>query len=111
MTTQVCNDAPDPMPLPGQRPLPPHPCYSWRTVSLGYADPALYAAKRRFDAEQTVNQIKDVASSLTNLMRPAVEVAEVIGDIDRLVRLNACAGPGLRRFQENLVLFASGKQP
>jgi hypothetical protein len=111
MTTQVCNDAPDPLPLPGQPPPRPHPCMSWKTVSLGYADPALYAIKRRFDAEQSVNQFKDIAGSMTNLMRPAVDVAEVTGDMDGLVRLNACTGAGLRRFQENLVLFSMGKQP
>ena len=111
MTTQVCNDGPDPVPLPGQpRPLP-HGCMSWKTVSLGYADPALYAAKRRLDAEQAVNQFKDIAGSLKNPMRQAIDVAEVTSDMDALVRLNACAGAGLRRFEQNLVLFSIGKQP
>ena len=30
--------------------------------------------------------------------------------MDALVCLNACNGPGLRRFQENLVFFSKGKQ-
>ena len=111
MTTQVCNDAPDPLPLPGQRPPMSHPCMSWKTVSLGYADPALYAAKRRFDVEQSVNQFKDTVGSIKNPMRPVVDIVEVDSDMDALVRINACAGAGLRRFQENLVLFAMGKPP
>jgi len=110
MTTQVCADDFTP-PLPNEPPRRPQACMTWKTVSLGYADPALYAAKRRFDAEQSVNQFKDLAGSMKNLMRPAIDVAEVTSDMDALVRLNACVGPGLRRFQENLVLFSMGKQP
>jgi hypothetical protein len=111
MTTQVCNDGPDPLPMPGQPPPLPHPCMSWRTVSLGYADPALYAAKRQSDAGQAANQLKDIVGSMKNLMRPAIDIAEVTADTDALVRLNACVGPGLRRFQENLARFSLGKQP
>ena len=111
MTTQVCAEAPAPPPLPGEPPPQPHACMTWKTVSLGYADPALYAAKRQLDAEQAANQFKDMVGSLKNLMRPAIDVAEVTADTDALVRLNACGGAGLRRFEDNLVLFSMGKQP
>jgi hypothetical protein len=111
MTTQVCAEAPSSPPLPGQPAPLPHACMSWRTVSLGYADPALYAAKRQLDAGQAGNQLKDIVGSMKNLMRPAIDVAQVTADTDALVRLNACGGAGLRRFQENLVRFSEGKQP
>ena len=111
MTTQVCAEAPAPPPRFGEPPSPPHVCSSFRTVSLGFADPAVYAAKRQFDVEQKANQLKDVVGSLKNLMRPSVDGAEVTSDMDALVRLNPCGGAGLRRFQENVVLFSMGKQP
>ena len=115
MTTQVCADPPEPDPPPrfGEPPrlFTPHACRVWQTVSLGYADPAVYAAKRQFDLEQKANQFKDIVGSLKNLMRPSVDGAEVTSDMDALVRLNPCGGAGLRRFQENVVLFSMGKQP
>ena len=111
MTTQVCAEEPAPY-RPSSEPAPlPHACSVWRTVSLGYADPALYAAKRQLDADQAANQLKDIVGSMKNLMRPAIDVAQVTADTDALVRVNACGGAGLRRFQENLVLFSMGKQP
>ena len=94
-----------PPPLPGT-----DTCSSWRTVSLGYADPALYAAKAQLDQEQAANLVKDVLGS-KNLMGSAKDASQLIGDLDSLVRLNACDGAGLLRFQENVVLFSKGKQP
>lgn len=47
----------------------PHVCSAWRTVSLGFADPALYAVKRQLDAQQAVSQFKDMVGSMKNPMR------------------------------------------
>jgi hypothetical protein len=109
MTRQECADGP---PLSfGQPPPPLEPaCSTWRTVSLGYADPVLYAAKAQLDKEQTANLVKDILGS-KNLMGSAKDAFQLTGDLDALVRLNACDGAGLRRFQENVVLFSKGKQP
>jgi hypothetical protein len=110
MTRQECADAPT-LPLFGQTPPPlEHACSTWRTVSLGYADPALYAAKAQLDDEQRANRVKDLLGS-KNLMGSAKDASQLTGDLDALVRLNACDGAGLRRFQENIVLFSKGKQP
>lgn len=111
MTTQVCAEEPAPYRPPSEPAPLPHACSAFRTVSLGYADPALFAAKRQLDAQQGANQLKDIVGSMKNLMRPAVDVAQVAADADGLFRLNACGGAGLRRFQDNLVLFAKGNQP
>ena len=46
--------------MPGQPPPLSHPCLNWKTVSLGYADPVLYAAKAQLDKEQTANLVKDI---------------------------------------------------
>jgi hypothetical protein len=110
MTIQVCDEPPAPPTPFGQPPPPPHACTVFRTVSLGYADPALYAAKRELDANQGLNQLKDLAGFARSL-RPALDVAQITSEMDALVRLNACGGTGLRRFQENVVLFSRGKQP
>jgi len=110
MTRRVCADVPT-LPNRSSVPFDPRPtaCSTWRTVSLGYADPALYAAKTQLDDEQQVNQMKDLLGS-KNLMGSAKDVLQLTDDMDALVRLNACDGAGLRRFQENVVLFSKGKQ-
>lgn len=118
MTAQVCNEAPAP-PVPfGQTPPPSRPCMSFSTVSLGFADPALYAAKTQLDLEQAANVIKDLPSTLNNLKgslhdltRAAKDGFNFSVDMDALVRLNACRSPGLLRFQDNLALLSKGKPP
>jgi len=112
MTTQVCAEEPAPIRYPPEPPpLVPHVCGTWKTVSLGFADPALYAAKRQFDLQQSVNQLKDMAGSIKNPMRMIVGAGELSGDTDAMVRLNACGGPGLKRFEDNVARFSMGKQP
>ncbi len=110
MTTQVCNDPPAPIRGPDEPEPLPHACMTWKTVSLGWAKPALYAAKKRFDAEQSVNQVKNMVGSIKNIMRPVADIVQVQADTDALVHLNACDGPGLKRFEDNLALFSLGKQ-
>ncbi len=112
MTTLECAETPAPIRLPSDGPPPqPHVCATWRTVRLGYADPALYAAKRQFDLQQSGNQLKDMVGSIKNPLRQIVGAGELSDDTDALVRLNACGGPGLKRFEDNVVLFSMGKQP
>jgi hypothetical protein len=112
MTTLECADPPAPIRLPSDGPPPqPHGCLTWKKVSLGWADPALYAAKRQFDLQQSVNQLKDMVGSIKNPMRMIVGAGELSGDTDAMVRLNACGGPGLKRFEDNVALFSMGKQP
>jgi hypothetical protein len=114
MTRQVCADPPR---LPGLPPPTPgtDSCSTWRTVSLGYADPALYAAKSELDKDHLASHVTDGlglnAKSLKDFMESARDVAQLPSDMDALVRQNACGGGGLRRFQENIVLFSKGKEP
>jgi len=112
MKTLVCADHIDTTPPRfDEPPRQPHGCMSWKTVSLGYADPALYAAKNRLDVEQSANQFKDMVGSIKNPVRQFADIGQLTDDVDALFRLNACVGPGLRRLQENVVLFSAGKQP
>jgi hypothetical protein len=115
MTRQEC--AVPTIHLPGEPPPLPSAstssCSAWRTVSLGYADPALYAAKAQLDHEQVANHVQDIlkllgSKRLGSAKNPFIQLPE---DVDALVRLNACDGAGLRRFQENVVLFSKGKPP
>ena len=46
---------------------------------------------------------------VTNLYLGATQT--MASDMSALVRVNACNSPGLKRFQENLMLFALAKQP
>src|SRR5258708_5829401 len=68
----------DPPPLPGTS-----RCSAWRTVSLGYADPALYAAKAQLDHEQLANQVQDVLKDLlgSKLMGSAKDAFQLTGDV------------------------------
>ena len=99
MTRQVCADPPR---LPGLPPPSPgtDSCSAWRTISLGYADPSLYAAKSELDKEQLANHVKDGlglnAKSLKDFIESARDVVQLTSDMDALVRQNACDGGGLR---------------
>jgi len=52
-----------------------------------------------------------MVGSIKNPMRMIVGAGELSGDTDAMVRLNACSGPGLKRFEDNVALFSMGKQP
>jgi hypothetical protein len=93
-------------------------CAEFRTEGMGiYADPALYAAKSKLgdeaglsmmqDALQTMKQKNPLEAALNTLN----QTETMAGDMNRLFPLNSCVSPGVKRFQENLVLFAMGKQP
>jgi len=113
MTDLVCADPPAPIPLPNEPPPQPHGCLTWKTEHLGWARPDLYAAFGQFDILQKANQYKDMFGSLKNLnpTRMLVGAGEFESDTEAMVRLNACGGPGLKRFEDNVVLFSMGKQP
>ena len=112
MTRQFCADPPR---LPGLPPPAPgtDSCSTWRTVSLGYADPALYEAKSELDKDHLASHVTDAlglnAKSLKDFMASARDVLQLPSDMDALVRRNACDGGGLRRFQENVALLSKGE--
>jgi hypothetical protein len=113
MTDVVCADPPAPIPLPNEPPPQPHGCLTWKKEHLGWARPDLYGAYGQFDILQKANQYKDMFGSLKNMnpMRMLVGAGEFESDTEAMVRLNACGGPGLKRFEDNVVLFSVGKTP
>ena len=92
-------------------------CAEYRTQGTGiYADPVLYAAKTQSDNEVGPDAIRQVFKTMAgeNPLGTALSTlgaTQSIGsDMSTLVRVNACDSPGLKRFQENLMLFALGRQ-
>ncbi len=101
-------------------------CTRWRTEGTGlYADPSLYAAKSSAERAQAAKiltpksgggilegiaeALVDFSSGKTlNEMQKAIDVSS---DVAPLVSMNACSGPGLKRFQENLRRFALDEAP
>jgi hypothetical protein len=98
-------------------------CLIYGTRGTGiYADPTLYAAKEQLDSvagpemiHQAFNTMAgkngDGMSSLLGALKTLGASQTITSDMDSLVEMNACPSPGLKRFQENLMLFALGKQP
>jgi len=93
-------------------------CAEYRTQGTGiYADPVLYAAKEQSDNEVGPDAIRHVFQTMAgkNPLGTALSTLgatqAIASDMSTLVRVNACDSPGLKRFQENLMLFALGKQP
>ena len=93
-------------------------CAEYRTQGTGiYADPVLYAAKERSDNDVGPDAIRKVFQTMAgpNPLGTALSTLgatnSITSDMSTLVRVNACDSPALKRFQENLMLFALGKQP
>jgi len=92
-------------------------CVVYRTEGMGiYADPTVYAAKSKVTDEAGPGMINDVFQTMKqkNPLQAALttlnETMHMTDDMNRLLGLNACVSPGLKRFQENIVLFSMGKQ-
>jgi len=90
--------------------------YSTRGTGI-YADPTVYAAKEQLDAATGPETIQDVFRTMAG-PNPLGSALSALGateamtsDMDALLRVNACPSPSLKRFQENMMLFALGKQP
>src|SRR5690242_2934932 len=98
-------------------------CLRYSTRGTGiYADPTLYAAKEQLDSvagpemiHQAMNTMAgkngDGMSTLLGAIKTLGASQTITSDMDALLRMNACPSPGLKRFQENMMLFALNKQP
>jgi TonB family protein len=96
----------------------PSTCIEYRDVGTGiYADPALYRAQQRVDAEVASNMIRATISDLAGnnpmgtAMRTMDAAMSVGRDMASLIEMNACASPGLKRLQENMRRLALGEPP
>lgn len=94
-------------------------CVEWRSVGTGlYADPKMYEAKLLLDRFQTVHGLRLLFDVFKNPEKALGDSLGMVGnaidarsDTYNLIRMNTCSSPGLKRFQENLNLFALNRQP
>src|SRR6185436_18615351 len=69
------------------------------------------------DAEVARNMLRDTVQSLSKkdplgVALHTMDAAGSVGnDMNSLLGMNTCTSPGLKRFQENMLRFASGEQP
>jgi hypothetical protein len=93
-------------------------CLSYRTEGTGiYADPAVYDAKSKLGDDAGLNMMKEALQTMKqqNPLQAALntlgETQQMASDMESVFRLNSCTSPGVKRLQENIVLFSMGKQP
>ena len=94
-------------------------CVRYVDVGTGlYADPDLYAAYGQVDssagmdmARNTIGGLMKGGSGMGATLHSFDAATSVGDDIKRLLHDNGCSGPGMRRFQDNLLRFALGQQP
>lgn len=88
-------------------------CIEWRQVPSGlYARPELYSAKKEVERIHDANAIIIALELLAdqNAFGNSVDMAHkakaLLFDMARIFEINSCNSPGIRRFEENLRLFA-----
>ena len=93
-------------------------CIEWVNVPTGlFADPELYAAKNELERTQAADAVRTALQLLTTgnpigtAMGMVSQVQGARNDMERVIEMNACGGPGLKRFGENLRRFALNLTP
>ncbi|GHA47845.1 hypothetical protein GCM10007103_30970 [Salinimicrobium marinum] len=89
-------------------------CVGWVTVGTGfYAAPDMYAAMGVLEEFLFSNALSIVGQEdiMGFTAKMTGEMKAVHMDMAALIRINGCDSPGLKRFQENLRLFALGQEP
>ncbi|PCJ93255.1 MAG: hypothetical protein COA50_14590 [Flavobacteriaceae bacterium] len=91
-------------------------CIEWKWVGTRlYARPDLYNAKMEIESTQRANGLQTVFAMITdpNAMGNSVDLMHKVkglqNDMAQIFKLNPCNSPGVRRFEENLKLFALNK--
>ncbi len=94
-------------------------CAHYETEGTGlYADPRLYAAMKEVDRLIAADSLRQLGRLLLGQGGPAGGAMNMINlaqatanDVNALVQMNDCSSPGLKRFEENLRLFALNQRP
>ena len=88
-------------------------CIEWKSVGTGiYARPDLYDAKLKVDNIQSADALRTTITMITdpNAMGNAVDLMHKMNglrnDMAVIFKLNTCNSAGIKRFEENLILFA-----
>ncbi len=92
-------------------------CISWVTIGTGlYASPKMHHAKTVVDQQQAGDMLGKIWDLFTNrdpvasVLGMAEKAQAAKADMRVLIKMNGCNSPGIRRFEENLRLFALNKQ-
>lgn len=102
-------------------------CTQYRTYGTGvYADPALYNANQSEDGKMATAMLGKLGSVLTKTgdaginaamgnymqtMDVAREAGEFKSDLQLLLHNNTCGGAPLKRFEKNLIAYATNRPP
>jgi hypothetical protein len=93
-------------------------CIEWRQVPSNlFARPDLYRAKIEVERNHEANALKTTLALITdpNALGNSVDMAHkskaLLFDMVKIFELNSCNSEGIRRFEENLKLFALNKSP
>lgn len=91
-------------------------CIEWEWVWTGlYARPDLYSAKLEVEKIHQGNQLATILTYMTdeNYMGNSLDVFHKVKglklDMDRIFNMNTCNSKSIRRFEENIKLFALNK--
>ncbi len=89
-------------------------CVHWETKGTGlWADPDLYAALEELSRVTAADQTRQAWRLIAGRDNPLTmaQTAEMAAqDMVALLKMNGCTGAGVRRFEENLRLFALNEQ-
>jgi len=93
-------------------------CVEWINVGTGlYASPKMYNAKMTIEKQQARDVLKIIFGTMTqkdplgNALTLVKNVQTLKTDINTLLNMNGCESLGIKRFEENLRLFALNKLP
>gem|GEM_PF-905294 len=90
-------------------------CTQWETRKLGlYADPKMYQVMVGLEQHQLGNMLSMIGNGEDGLgfaAKMTGEMKAIAMDMAKLFVMNTCDSHGLKRFQENLRLFALGQEP
>lgn len=91
-------------------------CVEWESQWTGlYANPDLYNASRTLTDLHSRNALETAVQSLTdpNYLGNSIDLFHKAKglkmDMTRIFQINPCSGGALKRFEQNLILFAQGK--
>lgn len=91
-------------------------CSEWRKKGSGlFARPELYNAKLQVENLQNADALRTTVAMMThpnaegNTVDLIHKTTGLKNDMQQIFKLNPCNSPGIRRFEENLRLFALGK--
>ncbi len=97
-------------------------CSQWETYwTKIYADPDMYDGQKQLERLAAGDALRNAGKLLTQMagsrdpiggaLRMVGDAQALVADARSLVEINGCPSAGLKRFEQNLLRFATNKQP